>query len=457
MNSRNLISRSRAWLNNIPIDDSINRQMAALLQVILIGLVMVIALSTIANFFLVSADTPRSEIAIQSLLILSIFITPVILLRRGYFRISVIIIIAIFMILVSASILNSDLRATADILTFFTIGILLAGLLVGQTAMFIIFAISAGVVLVFAINEPDPTLKLDFIKVAGNFILLNGLMAIFINSIGSALRNALRASLQREDDLKTEIAHRKQAEEKISTLNQELQKQVAELERFTYTVSHDLRSPLVTIRGFLGMLKQDIQQSRPEKIDADMDRIAGATDKMDELLSDLLELSRIGRLINPPEEIDTVRLVNDALDSVNARIRSKNVTVEVAEELPSLYGDRIRLREVFENLIDNAAKYTGEQIEPVIEIGVQNHKDEIIFFVKDNGLGIEEQYQERIFGLFEKLNPSIEGTGIGLALVKRIIETHGGKIWVESEGLGKGSTFCFTISNKNSQDTSANV
>ena len=439
MNNRNVASRFRTWLNNISIEDPINRQMAALLQFILIGLVTIIVLSTIINFFLVSPDI------LQSLMILSIFITPVILLRRGYFRIAVMIIIAIFMILVSASILNSNLRTTADILAFFTIGILLAGMLVGRNAMFIIFMISAGLVLVFALNEPDPTLKLDYIKVAGNFILLNGLMAIFINSIGSALRNALHASLQREEDLKIEITHRKQAEEKVNSLNQELQKQVAELERFTYTVSHDLRSPLVTIRGFLGMLKQDIQQSRSDNIDADMDRIAGATDKMDELLSDLLELSRIGRLMNPSEDIDTVRLVNDALDSVNARIRSSNVTVQVAEHLPPLYGDRIRLREVFENLLDNAAKYKGEQKDPIVEIGTQNHEDQTIFFVKDNGMGIEEKYQTKIFGLFEKLNPTIEGTGIGLALVKRIVETHGGKIWVESDGLGKGSTFCFTI------------
>jgi signal transduction histidine kinase len=105
------------------------------------------------------------------------------------------------------------------------------------------------------------------------------------------------------------------------------------------------------------------------------------------------------------------------------------------------------LREVFENLITNAAKYAGDQPEPNIEIGARDNGNEQVIFVKDNGIGIEEQYQTRIFALFEKLNPTIEGTGIGLALVKRIIETHGGRVWVESDGLGKGSTFCFTIPN----------
>ena len=100
---------------------------------------------------------------------------------------------------------------------------------------------------------------------------------------------------------------------------------------------------------------------------------------------------------------------------------------------------------MFENLIDNAVKYSGDQSDPSIEIGVKEKNGEQIIFVKDNGLGIDAMYHTKIFSLFEKLNPTIEGTGIGLALVKRIIETHGGMIWVESEGLGKGSTFCFTI------------
>ena len=445
MKKQALFSRFHTWLKNIPMEDPINRQMAALMQIILVGLVVIIVLSTIVNLFLVPPNFPRSEIVIQSVLVLLIFISPVVLLRRGYFHISVIIIIAIFMILVSASIIDSNLRAKAESLAFFTIGILLAGLLVGRTAMLITLLISAGIVLSFALNEQDPVLRLDYFAVAGNFTLLNSLMAIFINSFGVTLRNALLASLQREKDLKSEVAHRKQMEEQVNALNHELQKQVAELERFTYTVSHDLRNPLVTIKGFLGMLNRDLQEKRLDKVQNDFERIAGATDKMDELLSDLLELSRIGRIVNPPVEIDSARLIRDALDSVDARIRSRATKVSIATDLPSLYGDRIRLREVFENLIDNAVKYMGKQPKPAIEIGARNEKDETVYFVKDNGMGIETKYQERIFRLFEKLDPTMEGTGIGLALVKRIIETHGGKIWVESEGLDKGAAFCFTV------------
>jgi signal transduction histidine kinase len=231
----------------------------------------------------------------------------------------------------------------------------------------------------------------------------------------------------------------------LQKVNQELQQQIAELERFTYTVSHDLRNPLVTIRGFLGMLKKDLHDHRIDKVQSDFQRIAGATDKMDELLSDLLELSRVGRIINPPEEVDLARLVQDATDTVEARLRSKHVAVNVSPSLPTIHGDRIRLREVLENLIDNAVKYMGDQRNPVIEIGSNDRQGEQVIFVKDNGIGIEARYHAKIFHLFEKLDPTIEGTGIGLALVKRIIEVHGGRIWVESEGQGKGSTFCFTI------------
>jgi signal transduction histidine kinase len=211
-----------------------------------------------------------------------------------------------------------------------------------------------------------------------------------------------------------------------------------------------LRNPLVTIKGFLGMLEQDMKEKNLEKIPDDFQRISGAADKMNALLAELLEFSRVGRLLNPPEEIDLAGLVGEAVELLDARLRSKNVVVVSSPDLPPVYGDRTRLREVIENLIDNAAKYTSDQVSPRIEIGIRGGT-EPVFFVKDNGMGIEPEYQEKIFGLFNKLDPTSEGTGVGLALVKRIIEFHGGRIWVESEGPGRGSTFCFTIPDGRSQ------
>ena len=272
------------------------------------------------------------------------------------------------------------------------------------------------------------------------------LLTTIAANVGIAIQNA-----QLYTTVQQELAERKRIEAIQEKLIGELEQKNAELERFTYTVSHDLRSPLVTIKGFVGMLNKDMRENRPDRVQSDIHRIESAADKMDALLSDLLELSRIGRIVNPPEYLDPIRLIQDALDNVDAQLRSKNVTMNILPGLPKLYGDRIRLREVFENLIGNAAKYMGEQTAPVVEVGFREQDDEPVFYVKDNGMGIDPKYHTRIFNLFEKLNPIVEGTGIGLTIVKRIIEVHGGRIWVESDGLGKGSTFFFTIPDNRKQ------
>ena len=225
----------------------------------------------------------------------------------------------------------------------------------------------------------------------------------------------------------------------------ELTTKNAELERFTYTASHDLRSPLVTIKGFLGYLELDAASGNVERLKGDTKRIANAVDKMGQLLDDLLELSRIGRIINAPETIPFVELVQQAIELTQGRLRQRGVRIELQPDLATVYGDKARLTEVLQNLLDNAAKYMGDQPHPLIEIGTRGEEaGQSIFYVRDNGIGIEPEYREKIFGLFNKLDARSEGTGIGLALVKRIIEYHGGRIWVESE-MGRGSIFLFTL------------
>jgi signal transduction histidine kinase len=248
---------------------------------------------------------------------------------------------------------------------------------------------------------------------------------------------------------KARILELQKINQDLKSVSNQLEQQVAELERFTYTVSHDLKSPLVTIKGFLGILKKDLADNRPELVQKDFERIIGAAEKMGILVSELLELSRVGHVTNPPSEIELGKLVHEVLEILDGRIRDGNITIKIMPDLPGLvYGDPIRLREVLQNLIDNAAKYMGNQPSPVIEIGKRVSGNETTIYVKDNGIGIEPWFHTQIFGLFEKLNSTSEGTGIGLALIKRIIEVQGGRIWVESEGFGKGSTFCFTIPKK---------
>ena len=256
----------------------------------------------------------------------------------------------------------------------------------------------------------------------------------FANQVAIGLENASLFS-----DLQVELGVRK-------NLIIELESKNAELERFTYTVSHDLKSPLFTIRGFLGYLEQDALAGNRERLKSDIQRITDATDKMQRLLNELLELSRVGRIKNDSTDVPFEELVNEAAELVHGRIMECGITVEIASNLPSVYVDRPRLVEVLQNLIDNAAKFMGDQKEPRIEIGQQGYEDDKpVFYVRDNGVGIVSEHFERVFGLFNKLDPKTDGTGIGLALVKRIIEIHGGRIWVESEP-GKGSTFFFTLS-----------
>ncbi|MBN2393644.1 MAG: GAF domain-containing sensor histidine kinase [Anaerolineae bacterium] len=236
-----------------------------------------------------------------------------------------------------------------------------------------------------------------------------------------------------------EIAERKRAEREREAL-------IAELERFTYTVSHDLKSPLITIKGFLGYLEQDIASGKADRIHSDINRIANAADTMRDLLNDLLELSRVGRVSNPPEVISMNALAREAVEIVAGQLAAYSVHVDIAPDMPEVYGDRSRLREVWQNLLSNAAKFMGDQPHPRIEVGAQAQNGETVYFVRDNGIGINPRDHDTVFGLFEKLDSNSEGTGIGLTIVKRIIETHGGHIWVESEGVGHGSTFCFTLS-----------
>ncbi|MFN8413358.1 MAG: PAS domain S-box protein [Anaerolineales bacterium] len=234
---------------------------------------------------------------------------------------------------------------------------------------------------------------------------------------------------------------------------EELEAKNAELERFTYTVSHDLKSPLVTIIGFLGYLEIDARAGEFEKLQKDINRIRSAAEKMQNLLRDLLELSRIGRIINTPTEIPFSDIVKEALEIVQGQIKTGNVFVEFHDHNVMVFGDQVRLVEVLQNLIDNAVKFMGNQSVPHIEINsFVNNVNETVFVVKDNGIGIEKDYHEKIFGLFNKLDTHTNGTGIGLTLVKRIIEVHGGQIWLDSE-KGKGTTFYFTLAKPQSQST----
>ncbi len=231
----------------------------------------------------------------------------------------------------------------------------------------------------------------------------------------------------------------------VEAKNAEVEVKNEELERFTHTVSHDLKSPLVTIRGFAGLLKVSAAAGEVGNMNRDIERIDDAAVKMGALLDDLLQLSRIGRVIKQPQEVALADVAREAVARVAGRIAERGVEVEVSPDLPAVSGDPHRLLEVLQNLVENAAKYMGNQLRPRVEIGVRNGANGAVFYVRDNGMGIAPEDHQKVFGLFARLDEEIEGTGIGLSLVKRVVDAHGGSIWVESEGRGRGSTFCFTL------------
>lgn len=249
-----------------------------------------------------------------------------------------------------------------------------------------------------------------------------------------------------------DITERKETELLIQEQLHALETKTAEMERFIYTVSHDLKSPLITIKGFLGMIQEDLEAQDYRRIPRDMQRIDNAANKMQHLLEDLLELSRVGRVINVAERFSMSVLANETVELLHGILTQRHVRVSVQPDMPRILGDKERFREVYQNLIENASKFMGNQSDPHIEIGVRRDDIQPIFYVRDNGVGIAKEYQEMIFGLFDKLDQHSDGTGIGLALIKRIIELHGGRIWVESE-LGKGATFYFTCKAESIEET----
>ncbi len=326
--------------------------------------------------------------------------------------------------------------------------LIIASLVTRKRTMILLTLFSVGCIawLVFGelagVYTPNPITH----SVPGDFFSVS----LVVIATAFMVRLITESLFQANRRLQMELKERRQIEEEHKALIKELESKNAELERFTYTVSHDLKSPLITITGFLGYLEEDATAGNIERVQHDSLRIREAVSKMKLLLDELLELSRIGRLMNPPETAAFEELVHEAVTAARERLDARGVTVSIQPNLPAVHGDRRRLTEVLQNLVDNAAKFMGDQPVPRIEIGCQEQDGSPVFFVKDNGIGVEPRFHEQIFGLFNKLDPAIEGTGVGLALVRRIIEVHGGSIWVESE-IGKGASFCFTIPAPDSQ------
>ena len=299
------------------------------------------------------------------------------------------------------------------------------------------------------LNLIDPSDRLKILDELGKTGLAQNIEVVFNKKSGEkghALFSTQSIIINGEKCYLTilyDISGRKKAELELNQKSLDLTRSNQELEQFAYVASHDLQEPLRMVSSYLQLLEKRYK----DKLDADAnDFIQFAVDgsnRMRNLINSLLQYSRVNR-IKPFEKINTKGLLQEVLQDLKDVIKVNAANVKV-EELPDVFGDTVLIGQLFQNLISNAIKFKGEK-NPEVIISGREQNGELLFSVKDNGIGIQKEYSDKIFVIFQRLHSKEKypGTGIGLAICKKIAERHGGKIWVESE-VGKGSTFYFTL------------
>jgi signal transduction histidine kinase len=240
------------------------------------------------------------------------------------------------------------------------------------------------------------------------------------------------------------ITERKHFEHELQQLNQELERSNQELEQFAYVASHDLQEPLRMVISFTQLLSQNYAGQLDEQADQIIGFAVDGATRMQQLIQDLLSYSRVGTQAKVWEMVDCNQVLDSAISNLQLSIQESAATLNPAP-LPTLTANARQLTQLFQNLIGNAIKYRGKAT-PIVEIGCQQQQDSYLFWVKDNGIGIDPKHSDRVFMVFQRLHTRQEysGTGIGLAICKKIVEQHGGNIWVDSQ-LDQGATFFFTL------------
>jgi light-regulated signal transduction histidine kinase (bacteriophytochrome) len=271
-------------------------------------------------------------------------------------------------------------------------------------------------------------------------------IAVGLNTLAEELQSSKSEELKHSQELEEKA-------EEVSRLNKTLEKNLQELEiankeleAFTYSVSHDLRSPLRAIHGYTKILSDDLAaQLDPDKKEM-MNGVMRNAKKMGQLIDDLLAFSRTGRKELQKQDIDMTALAKSTVEELKNSIGPFKAKINILP-MPNAHADQSLLTMVFVNLISNAIKYSAKKENAEITIGSNKRKEETVYFIEDNGIGFDMLYYDKLFGVFQRLHSAeeFEGTGVGLALVKRIIARHGGKIWAEAK-LGEGATFYFTLS-----------
>lgn len=236
--------------------------------------------------------------------------------------------------------------------------------------------------------------------------------------------------------IERDISQRQDSERELRAMNRALAQRSEEMEQFLTTVSHDLKSPLVTIRGFAGVVADEIGPTAPLSVRDPLQRIEGAAGRMAGLIDHLLEVSRIGRTPNRPSLIDSMALARELKADFSDELSRGQITLEIADRMPTVFADPTQLRQMLENLVSNAAKYGCPRPPAKIVVGGEEMDGEVCVFVRDFGPGVPEQFREKVFQLFQRLDHAGPGAGVGLAIVRRMMQAHNGRAWIDATPAG---------------------
>ncbi len=426
----------RAWIFAGETSVEMERLRARLLHIILLTLSVCASVAFATSYSVGYRNTARALALAMPALLIAFWLS-----RRRQVMQAGILIVAVLQILATfISFKISGINNPATILHALTI--LIASLLLnrGLYLLYLVLAVGNAIVLVYL--ELTERLVFDQPATDAGMMIAVPAMLLACGLIPRVMTENLRHNLVRA---RTKTSSLLIAETEQRRLVAELEAKNTELEHLARIVSHDLRSPLLTIRGLLGFLEKDARAGNMDRVRSDIQRVTQAAAKMQELLGELQALSEVGQAGRPPESVPFGELADEAVRLVSGRLERHGVEVAIAPGLPAVEVVRARVVSVLQNLVENAVKFMGDESEPRIEIGAEDDGGGTVFFVRDNGTGIAPEQQDKIFGLFERLDPAVEGSGMGLALVRRIVEVHGGRIWVESDGSGTGATFRFTL------------
>ncbi len=431
------------WWNRIPLSDPLERRQASLIQAIL-AILFVGTLLTLPLPFRTTAQGALKLLKFSAVAIIcSCAGAGILALRRGRFQLSVAVVSLGMILGLSVNMLTTGLRGAGPMLLAFSLPVALTGMLAGRRPLLLMWLLSVAPIATLAMLErkaPGLVGGTSTLDNPGNAIALFsiclGTLALFLNRFSAALRGALTESLGREEELK-------RAEAALDQQAQVLARSNADLERFAYAASHDLQEPLRMVTNYLQLLERRYRGKLDENATTFIGFAVDGAQRMQSMVNDILNYSRVGR----SDQLAPVAVnvpVSQALANLSLAVQEQAAVIDV-EQLPVVMGERSQLVQLFQNLLSNALKFRSQE-PPRIHITAQREGAMWRFAIRDNGLGIDRQYSERIFVMFQRLHRREEypGSGVGLALCKKIVEWHRGRIWVESEP-GKGSTFYFTL------------